>query len=195
MIRTSVFTLLALSLCASADAASVDFTATGVFSSTDSPGDPLVVPGDTFSLSFLVPYAPTLSPSEVTPLSFDVPVSSFTYTLDGVPSTATLPAGDIPTDAVFYTSADGGGFELNFPDGFFTFGTGSDDQMFSGPTSAPTLPNGTYSNLSWVVFDGSNVDGGTAQVTATPEPSSLPILLCAGLAALAFGGRRFTQAR
>lgn len=188
MIRTVLFSLLAVFLCTSAEAGSVDVTATGMFSAGDTP-DTFVAPGDTFSLSFLVNTNPILTSSDYTLNSFDVPVSSFTYSLDGVP--VSLTPGETPDDITFYTLANGGGFEVDFPSAEFLFGG---DQMFSGPTSAPVFSTGSFPGTSWTFLDTNNVDTGTGRVAITPEPSFMPILLC-GIAILAFKSRRFIQAR
>ena len=186
MMNTVCCSILALSFCTAGFAGTLDVNASGTFSPTDT-ADTFVTPGGTFDISFLVDSNPVLSTSDYTSVSFDVPVSSFTYTLDGVPVSVT------PTEITFDTLANGGGFALQFPTAEFIF---SGDQMFSGLTLAPVFSTGKYSE-SWELIDvlGPNFDSGTGPVTVTPEPSFLPILLCGGLAVLAFRSRKFTQVR
>jgi hypothetical protein len=190
MIRIALFSLLAVFLCTSAYADSLEITATGTFSATDTP-DTFVTPGDPFSLSFLVDTNPSIPPGDSTSLSFDVPVESFAYTVNGAPVNVT------PSEITFYTAADGGGFAVQFSDAEFIFGN---DQIFSATstTSAPVFSTGSFSAQNFVFLDDSNVDSGASLVTlttATPEPSFLPVLLCGGLALIAFRGRKFIQAR
>jgi hypothetical protein len=65
------------------------------------------------------------------------------------------------------------------------------DQLFAGTTSAPTLANGTFALTGWTYSDPSNFDvqtpaSASVSVTATPEPSSI-LLMLSGLAAAFMG--------
>jgi hypothetical protein len=178
MPRTFLLLILVLSICALASADPLLVTAGGIFSAADS-ADTFVAPGDPFDLSFAVDSNPVIPTSDHTLNSFDIPVTDFQYTLNGTPVSVT------PTDIRFFTSALGGGFEVDFAalDAEFLFGP---DQMFTGTTSAPVFSTATFSGDGWTFLDDNNVDAGTASpLEITPEPSSIPILLCGGLALVA----------
>lgn len=189
MIKTLLFPLLVACMSLSAGASTVDFSATGMFSSTATAASPFVVPGDAFDLSFVVSTTPT--PISSSPLSVDVSISSFTYTLNGIPVSLTSP-NTPPTDVTFDTLVDGGGFEVDFPTVEFLF---SGAQMFTGSTTDPIFSVGSFSNTSWQLLGASNAPSGTGPVTVTPEPSALPVLLSGCLIVLAFRARKFVQAR
>src|ERR1700748_1904620 len=106
----SVLSLAVLSLatCGIASAGSLFVPVRGTFSATDT-ADAYVIPGDDFSLQFIVPTSPITNGSNSTTLSFDVPVAGFTYDLDGMADLVSP-----PTEITFYTAADGGGFEVDF---------------------------------------------------------------------------------
>jgi hypothetical protein len=190
MLRTLVLPILTLSICTLASASPLLVTAGGTFSSGDT-ADALVTPGDMFSLSFIVDSNPALLPADYDSDSFEIPVTDFDYALNGTPVSAT------PTDIRFFTSALGGGFEVDFPtadaDAEFLFGP---DQLFSGPTSAPVFSVGTFASDTWTLFDDNNVDAGTASpLQITPEPSSIPVLLCGGLALVAVRFKKLAENR
>jgi len=189
MMRKSLLLLVmstAVSGLCSAD--SLFVTGTGTFSSTDT-ADTFVTPNDEFSLQFLVPAIPTITASNSTTLSFDVPVAGFTYELNGIVNPVSQ-----PTEITFYTAADGGGFAVDFdPDTEFVFGS---SQIFSGTTAAPAFSPGTFDNQSFLFLDNNNVDSNSATVTVTPtpEPSSI-LLLFSGVAGLfAFAARKGARA-
>ncbi|HTW63904.1 MAG TPA: hypothetical protein VME17_04770 [Bryobacteraceae bacterium] len=192
MLRTLLLPILTVSICAFASADSLTVMAGGTFSSTDTP-DTYVTPGDTFSLSFVVDSNPVIPPGDSIESDFDVPVTDFMYTVGGT-------SVDLaPTEITFYTGALGGGFQVDFGNNggdYFLFGP---DQLFTGPTSAPTFATGTFDSDSWTFLDDNNVDAGTASpleiTSTTPEPSSIPILLCAGLALVAVRFKKFAGTR
>jgi YVTN family beta-propeller protein len=181
-----VKTLLILSLvvCGTCSAGSLYVIGSGTFSATDT-ADTFVTPNDAFSVEFLVPTNPTLTPGEYNSLSFDVPVSGFTYELNGIVDS--VPS---PTEITFYTAADGGGFEVDFgPSTEFLFGS---SQIFSGTTAAPVFSAGEFSGQTFLFLDNNNVDANaaTVAVTPTPEPSSILLLLLGGIGLFAIGARK-----
>lgn len=179
-----LLSLLSLAICATCSASQLYITATGTFGATDT-ADAFVTPGDLFSLQFVVPGSPTITASNSTTVSFDVPVSDFSYALNGAP--VAVPQ---PTEITFYTAADGGGFEVAFgPSTEFLF---SSAQIFSGTTAAPTFSASTFSNPTFLFLDNNNVDTNPAAVTlaSTPEPSSILLLLCGGIGLFAVGVRK-----
>jgi hypothetical protein len=186
MTRTWLFPLLTIVLSIPAGAEMVDVTASGMFSASDTP-DSFTVPGDTFSLSFLVDANPILTPSQYTAVSFDVPVSGFNYKVNDSSVSVT------PSEITFYASGDGGGLAVNFPTAEFIF---SGNQIFSGPTSAPSFSPGSFPTTGWTFLDSNNVDFGTGPaVTVTPEPSLWPLLFLGGLSLAAVRIRKGIQVR
>lgn len=108
--------------------------------------------------------------------AFDVYFSNFSYSLNGSPvSTAPLLIG-------YYTASAGGGILLDDFDGLnngFLLGIGT--QLFSGPTTSPTLLTGTFpaGNARFDFPDGTHafVSSGTFSITnAQPGPLSLTAL-------------------
>jgi hypothetical protein len=149
-----------------------------------------------FSLTFAVDDNPTPTSGSVTSLGFDLPVTGFSYELNGSNVSVT------PSEVRFNSGANGGLFDV-------TFGTGlssselsfEGDQLFGGTTSAPTFANGTFMLTDWTYSDPSNFDvqtptSATVSVTATPEPSSI-LLVLSGFATALFGavGRKSKLAR
>jgi PEP-CTERM motif len=188
-VKTSIKWLLPLvALCsASANADTITYSDSGTFSASI-PNSTFSAPSDTWSFAFQADSSPTLS--EVGMGGFDFGFSNFSYSLDGSPIAIT------PTFIRFFSAANGGGFEICFSG--MTVATCSDGlgtgffntQMYSGPTSAPTLLPGSFdldefgAIVDSVGFDLPNT---TVLASAVPEPSTL-IPLCAGL--LALGVRR-----
>jgi hypothetical protein len=175
---------MSIAACGVCSAGSLLVTGTGTFSSTDV-ADTFVTPNDEFSLQFLVPSLPTITGSNSTTLSFDVPVDDFTYELNGV--TDSVPQ---PTEITFYTADDGGGIEVDFgPNTEFLFG---DSQIFSGTTAAPMFSPGTFDGQSFLFLDDNNVDSNPATITLTPspEPSSFALLLAGIVGVFAFAVRK-----
>jgi len=184
MVKTFFLSVLTLAVCGLCSASSLYVTASGTFSATDTV-DAFVIPGDTFSLQFAVPSAPTIGAANYTTVSFDAPFFGFSYDLNGVAA-----AIGEPSEITFYTAADGGGFEVAFgPSTEFLF---SSSQIFGGTTAAPTFATGKFSNQSFLFLDGNNVDtnGSTVTLAYTPEPSSLPLVLCGSIGLFAFAKKR-----
>jgi hypothetical protein len=183
MSKTSALLLvMSIAGCGIASADTLDVSVSGQFSASDTAGQ-LVSPDGIFNLSFVVDSTPTPEAGTVTVNSFDVPITDFSYTLDGTPVSAT------PSELTFETLANGGLFNVTFGSGLsaeeFSF---QGDQAFSGTTSAPTFSAGSFSVSSWTYSDPNNYDFETpvalnAQIAPVPEPSSaFPIL--GGLLAL-----------
>jgi hypothetical protein len=111
------------------------------------------------------------------------------------------PVNVTPTEIRFNTLANGGPFDV-------TFGTGLNAaefdfqgaQLFSGTTTAPTFSANSFPVSSWTFSDPSNFDRETptslsVQATATPEPSSVLLSACGGIALLTVGIRRSARVR
>jgi hypothetical protein len=184
MVKTLVLSVLSLAACGLCSASQLYVNATGTFSSTDT-ADTFVIPGDSFSLQFVVPNATTTNATNSTMLSFDVPVTNFTYKLNG----SLVNVGQ-PSEITFYTAADGGGVEVDFgPSTEFLF---SSSQIFAGATSSPTFAAGTFTSQSFLFLDSNNVDSNSATLTVspTPEPSSILLMLCGVIGLFAVGIRK-----
>jgi hypothetical protein len=183
--KSVILFFMALTTCCIASANILSVSANGTFSGSDVSG-PLIIPDSAFSLSFAVDDHPTPLGGSVSSLGFDVPVSSFTYMLNGSAVAAT------PSEIRFSTSANGGLFDVIFGSGLatseFVF---SGAQAFFGTTAAPVFSTGQYAISSWTFSDPVNYDvaspiGAAISITPAPEPSSISLILCgcAGLMAL-----------
>jgi hypothetical protein len=184
MMKTLLLSMLSLGICGMCSASSLYVTGTGTFSPTDT-ADTFVTPGDTFSVQFIVPSSPSINGSNSTTVSFDVPVFGFTYTLNQTP--VSVPE---PTEVTFYTTADNGGFAVDFgPSTEFLF---SGSQIFPGTTAAPTFSPGMFSGQTFLFLDSNNVDSNSSTVTVapTPEPASILLVLCGGIGLIAVGARK-----
>jgi hypothetical protein len=184
MMKSLLLSMLSLGVCAMCSASSLYVTGSGTFSPTDTP-DTFVTPGDTFSVQFVVPSSPTTNGMNSTTVSFDVPVSNFSYALNRIP--VSVPQ---PTEITFYTAADGGGFAVDFgPSTEFLF---SSSQIFAGTTAAPTFSPGMFSGQSFLFLDSNNVDSNSATVTVapTPEPASILLVLCGVIGLIAVRTRK-----
>jgi hypothetical protein len=191
----NVVLLLVMSIagCGIASASTLEVSASGQFSSSDVAGQ-LVAPNDFFSFSFDVNSATTPLSGTVTSLSFDVPVTSFSYTLEGAPVNVT------PTEITFDTLANGGLFEVTFGSGLnaeqFSF---EGAQAFSGTTAAPMFSAGSYAVSNWTYSDPLNYDfeaptSLNAHIAPVPEPSSAVVILGGLLALIAVRSRKFGRA-
>jgi hypothetical protein len=180
--------IAATAACGIASASTSYVSVSGQFSGSDV-ANSLVAPNGTFSLSFAVDDNPVPTGGSVTTLSFDLPELAFSYELNGnnVPVT--------PSEIRFNTGANGGLFDVTIGSGLnaseFDF---QDDQLFGGTTSAPTFANGTFALTGFTYSDSSNFDvqtpaSASVSVTATPEPSSI-LLILSGLAATFTGVAR-----
>ena len=158
-------------------------------------------PNESWSFSFTVP-----NPTPVSVFNGDsnelvtTAISNFSYTLNG--GAVNIP----PALIIFFTAAEGGGFEIQFTAGgvdnthgfqcaqsfceFDAFG----DQLFTGTAPFITLTAGT---ISPVDFDQQGANGGTngslgtgvatnfTGPAATPEPGTLSLLALGTLGILA----------
>ena len=187
--------IAATAACGIASASTSYISVSGQFSGTDI-ANTLVAPNGTFALTFAVDNNPTPTSGSVTSLSFDLPASAFSYSLNG----NTVPV--TPSEIRFNTGANGGLFDVTFGSGLsaseFDF---EGEQLFGGTTSAPTFANGTFALTNWTYSDPSNFDvqspaAATVSVTATPEPSSI-LLMLSGLATAFVGAaaRKFRNAQ
>ena len=137
-------------------------------------------------MNFAVDSNPMPLAGSVTTLGFDVPVTAFSYTLNGA---AVMVA---PSEIRFNTAANGGLFDVTFGSGLsasmFSF---AGAQAFTGSVAVPVFSPGTYRLTNWIYSDSQNFDsqspiGAAALITPTPEPSTLlmglgSFLLLAGL--------------
>jgi PEP-CTERM motif len=180
--------IAATAACGIASASTSYISVSGQFSGSDV-ANSLVAPNGTFSLSFAVDNNPVPTSGSVTSLGFDLPGLAFSYELNGnnVPVT--------PSEIRFNTGANGGLFDVTVGSGLnaseFDF---QGDQLFGGTTSAPTFANGTFALTGFTYSDPSNFDvqtptSASVSVTATPEPSSI-LLILSGLAATFIGVAR-----
>jgi hypothetical protein len=180
-------------LCSvSANADIISYSDSGTFSSS-TPSSTFSAAGETWAFAFQADSHPAVS--EFGMGGFDFAFSDFSYSLNGSPVAIT------PTFIRFFSAGNGGGFEICFNG--TTVATCSDElgtgffttQMYTGPTSAPTLLPGPFDldEFGGVVNSvGFNLPNTIVQANVVPEPSTL-LPLAAGL--LALGGRRFYSRR
>jgi hypothetical protein len=176
--------IAATAACGIASASASYVSVSGQFSGSDT-ANSLVAPDGKFSLTFTVDNSPMPVSGSVTSLGFDLPVAGFSYSLNGTNVPVT------PSEIRFNTGANGGLFDVTFGSGLnaseFDF---EGAQLFGGTTSAPTFANGNFTFTGLTYSDPSNFDAqtlsATASVTATPEPSSIWLML-SGIAT-AFAG-------
>lgn len=184
MALTGILPLLGVSLLAFSGVAHASDLVVAVSGQFSNPaGDQastLWAPNATWSLSFDVNSSPAVT--NTTTLGFDVPVSQFTYKLNG----ATV--SDAPTNITFSTAGNGGLFTLYFgsesgyvngmPIPEFSF---EGAQVFGGSTASPTFSAGTFATTSLLYTDAVNLDMGASTsavtLTPTPEPSSALLLV------------------
>lgn len=177
-------------ICASAapvfaDSVQVQYTVTGTFSSSVGSA-PLSGPDGTYSMNFTVPQMPTpdfVGASGGDFAIFNVPIS-YSFQCQGCSSTTSFGGAAEAVD--FAGPSLGGMFVVEFQTGgddyYFQF-TG--DTLFSGPVDQPTLlPGGPFNLTNAGLFgldDNEFVDLGSATVqgVATPEPSTLALMLAA----------------
>ena len=171
-------------------ASTLTVSASGKFSSpAGNQAGQLWAPNATWAFSFNVNSSQAVT--NTTAVSFDIPVSQFTYTLNGV-SVATA-----ASFITFDTSSNLGLFTLYFgPESGYLNGSPIPEflfegaQAFSGTTASPTFSAGTFAETEWIYSDAVNYDAnnaptGVVTLTATPEPAS-GLLIALPLIALAF---------
>jgi len=194
MCKTLLLYLLSVAACGLVTASPLYVSTSGVFSSSDSSGA-LVAPNKPFTLQFAVDTNPTPLSGTVTSLGFDVPVLAFSYSLNNVPVNAS------PREIRFSSLANGGLFDITFGSGLnaaeFAF---EGPQIFSGSTSSPAFAVNKYPVSSWTYSDPINYDVETpvalsVAVTPTPEPSSILLLLCGGIALLTVSIQKSVRVR
>ena len=168
-----------------ADSVQVQYTVTGTFSSSVGSA-PLSGPDGTYTMNFTLPQTPTPDYVDATAGDFaivNVPIS-YSFQCQGC-SSATSFTGTAE-DVDFAGPSLGGMFVVEFLTGghdyYFQF---AGDTLFSGPVDQPILlPGGPFDLAKAGLFGLDNnefVDLGSATVqgVATPEPSTLALLLTA----------------
>jgi hypothetical protein len=189
MSKSWLLFLASIAACGMASASTLYVSASGRFSSSDI-ADPLVSPNGQFTLRFAVDSNPTPLTGSVTSLGFDLPVTAFSYVLNGGAVNAT------PTEIRFNTLANGGLFDISFGSGLsaseFSF---EGVQAFSGSTAAPVFSIGSFGISTWTYSDPANFDSqaptaSAAAITPTPEPSSIFLMLGGLVALLGLGARK-----
>jgi len=202
MSTTRAFSLLLFSFFATtaigSAASSLAVSVSGVFDSSIAAG-PLAAPNEPFSISFIMSTNPVVTNSTST--GFDVPFSSFRYTLNN--TTVNMPAQYIE----FFTGSSNGlltfffgpqsGYQGTTPIPEFEF---DGPQAFTGTTSNPVFSAGSFTASDWIYSDASNYDQQTVsnsivRLAPVPEPSTLYLLVFAVGIALAgrFGYQRFAS--
>jgi len=146
-------------------------------------------PSKTWAFAFQADVNPVVS--DVGNGGFDFQFSSFSYLLNS------LPVAIAPTFIRFFSGINGGGFVIcfngtnnaNCSDALGTFGP----QMYTGPTSSPTLLAGTFTSEVFNVYVNSAINGlpnTTLQASTVPEPSSFLMVVAA---LLAIGAGRYRR--
>jgi len=175
-------------ICASvapvfADSVQVQYTVTGTFSSSVDSA-PLSGPNGAYSMNFTLPQMPTPNYADTTAGDFAVMNVQISYSFQCQGCSSATSFSGIAEDVDFAGPSLGGMFVVAFLTGghdyYFQF-TG--DTLFSGSVDQPTLlPGGPFDLTNAGLFgldDNAFVDLGSATVqgVATPEPSTLALLL------------------
>jgi hypothetical protein len=191
-----LLTVGGLTTRAKADSTPTTFNITGTYSS-DTVSEPLSQAGQDFTMSFTVPNQPaSLECSYLDNDDFYLYPMNVTYTIGGVET--------ILTDSLvaFYNTgaaSQTGGFfvawcatDVNCMTGLEYQWTFAGPQQYSEPESNPTmLPVGfTFTGQTFTVYDNmwtgydSTISGSVSTAMATPEPSSIAMLLVGAVFAL-----------
>ena len=170
----------------SAFANSINYLTSGAYGSS-TPTTALSAPGTTFSISFSLPTAVSISASDSDSFTTMVPV---TYSLGSL--TETLSG----TTIIFLSNSFAGGFDMGVTlnGNSYVWEFGAANQLFSGPTSNPVLLTGSFpygtgvfafcanESIAQCEMNGIGIllspPSGTilASPTPVPEPSSLSLL-------------------
>jgi hypothetical protein len=171
--------ILALTVVSVAPADPIDFSGSGTWDA-NAPTTAYSQAGATWQFSFFLPDPIASNPT--------TQVTDFSYTLDGNLVTTSLPGG-----VLFYSVADGGGFDL-YPTIDNSSGVSVISLLFPedvGTYLSPVL--GSYS-ATIELNDGLTPGEGSGTVNITPEPPSIILL---GTALMLSGGliyhRRFVS--
>jgi len=190
MLRISVALVALVTACGVMGSAStLDVSASGVFSSSDTPDLPFLEPSDPFSISFDIASNAVPIGGTVTANSFDVAISNVSYALNGSP--VSLTSAETPTEVEFDTLANGGLFTIIFGSGLDALEFSLQGaQAFSGTTSSPSFAPGSFTVSSGTFSDALNFDALAPQnlrasMSAVPEPSTVvPLVVLAALAGI-----------
>jgi hypothetical protein len=174
--KLGLFVVLLL-VVQSAFADSVNYLTSGTYDAS-TPTTALSAPGTTFSFTFSIPTAVSISAFDSGSFTTMVPVTyswgSLNETLSG-------------TALIFYTKSQFGGFDIDFTlngnDYLWEFGAAN--QLFGGPTSNPALltgsfPYGTgvfgFNGIGYLLSPPSGTILASTSTSTVPEPSTLSLL-------------------
>jgi hypothetical protein len=172
----------------SAFANSINYFTSGAYGSS-TPTTALSAPGTTFSISFSLPTAVSISASDADSFTTMVPV---TYSLGAL--TQTLSG----TAITFFSNSFAGGFDMGFTlnSNSYVWEFGAANQLFSGPTSNPVLLTGSFpygtgvfafcasesiaqceiNGIGLLLSPPSGTILASTPVSSVPEPSTLSLL-------------------
>ena len=177
---------------------SVQYSVTGIFSA-DVNSAPLSGPNGSYSISFTLPQNPTPDSFDATAGDFTILTVPIAYSFQCDGCTAPPSFGGDAWDVNFAGSSLGGMFVVEFLTGghdyYLQF---AGDTLFRGPVDSPTLLSGgpfDLTNAGLFELDTNPfVDLGSAtisaQTVATPEPSTLALVLTSLIAMSALALRK-----
>ena len=185
--KLGLFVVLVLAV-QSALANSVSYFTSGAYGSS-TPTTALSAPGTTFSISFSLPTAVSISASDSDSFTTMVPV---TYSLGSL--TQTLSG----TTIMFFSNSFAGGFDMGVTlnGNSYVWELGAGPQLFSGPTSNPVLLTGSFpygtgvfafcasesiaqcetNGIGLLLSPPSGTILASTPVSSVPEPSTLSLL-------------------